>query len=135
MNDVHRALEQLRAMSDAELDALCRGHAVRVLTVFGSAISEEPEPRDLDIGVIFEPGADHNVLGLLASLAERLGTDQIDIVDASRASETARMRSIAEGEARYESEPTAYAMAAAAAEALYLETASMREDALRSIDA
>ena len=135
MTEVHDALEHFRSMSDAELDDVCRRHAVRVLAVFGSAISDEPHPRDLDIGVIFEPGADHDVLGLLNTLSQRLGTDAIDIVDGSRSSETARMRSIAQGEPRYESEPTAYAMAAAAAEALFLETAPMRAAALRSIDA
>ena len=134
MDEVRAALDALRGLSAAELDGLCRRHGVRVLTVFGSAV--EPtveEPHDLDIGVVFEPGSDHDVLGLLETLVDHLGSERVDVLDASQASETARFRAIAEGEARYESEPTAYAFAAAAAATLYMETAPMRRAALADL--
>jgi predicted nucleotidyltransferase len=135
MDEVRSALAKLRQMSDDELDRVCRDHQVRVLTVFGSAIDDErPRPADLDLGVVFEPGSSHDVLGLLEALVSRLGTERIDILDAGRASETARMRAIGEGEPLYESEPTAFAMAASAAQALYWETAPMRRAALTSLD-
>ncbi len=125
------ALETLRDLPDAELDGLCRRHRVRVLTVFGSATNVSVEaPQDLDIGVVFEPDADHDVLGLLATLVSTLGTERLDLLDAERASETARYRAIAEGEPLYESEATAFANAYAAAVMLYLDTARFRREAL-----
>lgn len=133
MDEVREALRRLRSLPDAELDRLCRRHGVRVLTVFGSAAAGEPAPDDLDVGVVFEPDADHDVPGLLEDLVRLLGTEQIDVLDAPRASETARVRAIADGEALYESEPTAYADAAAAADTLFLETAPLRRDALASL--
>ena len=46
-------LARLRTAADTgELDALCRHHRIRVLTVFGSAAREDPAARDLDIGVL-----------------------------------------------------------------------------------
>lgn len=126
------ALRRLRALDDAELDQLCRRHNVRVLTVFGSAL-QDPDPGDLDLGVLFEPGAPHDLHALLEDLVALLGSEDLDLLDAQRASETARMRAITDGEPRYESEPTAYATAAMAAEALYLETAWLRRAALDSV--
>lgn len=133
MDEVRAALHRLRSLPDAALDRLCRRHHVRVLTAFGSAAAEQPSPRDLDLGVVFEPDAEHDLLALLDDLAALLGTERIDLVDAQRASETARVRAIADGDALYESEPTAYADAAAAADALFLETAWMRRDAFGSV--
>lgn len=132
MEDPRAALERLRSLEDADLEALCRRHGVRVLTVFGSTLDDrEAAPRDLDIGVIFEPDAAHDVETLFDDLSEVLGTDRLDLLDAERASETARVRAIADGEPIHESEPTAYATAAA--DALFLETAWMRDDALASL--
>lgn len=133
MNESRAALQRLRALPEADLDRLCRSHGVRVLTVFGSVVTEEPDPGDLDLGVVFEPGAAHDLLGLLESLVAVLGSERIDLLDAGRASETARMRAIGEGEALYESEPTAFALAAAAAMTLYWETAAMRKAARESL--
>ncbi len=125
------ALEALRDLPDAELDRLCRRHQVRVLTAFGSATDVSmTAPQDLDIGVVFEPGSGHDVLGLLETLVSTLRTERIDLLDAERASETASYRAIAEGEALYESEPTAFANAYAAAVMLYLDTARFRDEAL-----
>ena len=46
-------LARLRTSAESgELDALCRRHRVRVLTVFGSAARGEPGARDLDIDVV-----------------------------------------------------------------------------------
>ncbi len=125
------ALETLRELADAELDRLCRRHQVRVLTVFGSATDATvTAPQDLDIGVVFEPGSEHDVLGLLETLVSTLGTERLDLLDAEKATETARYRAIADGEPLYESEPTAFANAYAAAVMLYLDTARFRDEAL-----
>lgn len=131
MGEVRVAFQTLRDLPDAELDRLCRRHHVRVLTVFGSAADPSVSaPSDLDVGVVFEPGAAHDVLGLFETLVATLGTERLDVLDAERASETARYRAIAEGEPLYESEPTAFANAYAAAVMLYLDTARFRDEAL-----
>ncbi len=134
MEEVVEARRTLLSMSDSEVDALCRRHGVRVLTLFGSAADPvEAHPNDLDIGVLFEPGVRPDLLALLADLVATLGTEHIDLLDAQRASETARRRAIADGRPLYESEPTAYATAAMAADTMYMETRRMRRAALQSL--
>jgi len=138
MNEISRAAQQLRDLSETELDILCRRHDVRVLTLFGSAarVGDRPPDRsasDLDIGVIFQPGSRRDLQGLIEDLIDTLGTEQIDVLDAERASETARLRAIADGEPLYQSEAMAYANALMAAEALFMETAWMRRQALESL--
>lgn len=136
MDDVRTALERLRALDDATLAAMCREHRVRVLTLFGSSTdSRANHPGDIDLGVLFEPGARHDLLGLLDDLSRHLRSDAVDLLDAERASDTARMRAIGEGEPLYESERGAFAWAAAAAQTLYLDTAWMREAALDPLSA
>lgn len=133
MNESRAALHRLRNLPAPVLDEVCRAHGVRVLTAFGSAVGDEAQPGDLDLGVVFEPGRPHDLHRLLEALVDLLGTERIDLLDAPRASETARMRAIGEGEALYESEPTAFAIAAAAAMVLYWETAPMRAAALEEL--
>ncbi len=134
MNEVAAARARLHALGEAELDEMCQRHGVRVLTLFGTgADPNADEPGDLDLGVVFEPDADHDLLGLLDSLVRVLGTERIDLLDAERASETARRRAIADGIGLYESEPMALAFAAMAADALFMETSDMRRAALESL--
>lgn len=134
MDEVRSALEKLRDLQDAELDRLCRRHDVRVLTVFGSAADPSvAAPNDLDVGVLFEPGSAHDVLGLFGTLVSALGTERLDVLDAERATETARYRAIVDGVPLYESEPTAFANAYAAAVMLYLDTARFRDEALANV--
>ncbi len=134
MNEVTAARARLHALGEAELDEFCRRHGVRVLTLFGSAADPEADdPGDLDLGVVFEFDADHDMLGLLDSLVRMLGTERIDLLDAERATETARRRAIADGVGLYESEPMASAFAAMAADAMFMETNRMRRAALDSL--
>lgn len=134
MSEIHDALHRLRSLPDRELETLCRRHHVRVLTVFGSALRDRvADPGDLDLGVMFEPGAPHDVLSLLEDLIAALGTEHLDLLDAQRASETARMRAIGEGEPIFESEPGAYAVARAAAMTLYWDTEHLRRAALEHL--
>jgi predicted nucleotidyltransferase len=67
-------LARLRAAAaSGELDALCERHAVRVLTVFGSAAQDRPEARDLDVAVLSEPGASLDPIALITDLIELTG--------------------------------------------------------------
>lgn len=134
MDQVTAAQARLRELSDAELDEVCRRRGVRVLTLFGSAADPAVEdPADLDIGVVFEPGEPRDILGLLDDLVTLLRTERIDVLDAERASETARRAAIADGVGLYEREPMALAFAAMAADAMFMETSRMRRAALGSL--
>ncbi|MBY5163143.1 HepT-like ribonuclease domain-containing protein [Salsipaludibacter albus] len=131
---VEAARLRLFGLPEGKLDEMCRRHNVWVLTLFGSAADPEVDrPRDLDFGVVFEPGSRHDVVGLLDSLVSLLGTEAIDVVDAAHATTTARRRAIADGIALYEREPMEHAFAAMAADGTFMETASMRRDTLRSL--
>lgn len=134
VGEVARARQTLLGLHDEQLDAICRRHEVRLLTLFGSAADPDvDEPGDLDIGVMFEPGRPHDLLGLLDELITLLGTEEIDLLDVERASETARRRAIADGVGLYEREPMALANASMAADAMFMETEHMRRRALDSL--
>lgn len=73
-------LERLRAAAGSgELRALCQRRHVSLLTVFGSAGRGEPDPRDLDIGVLTEHGADFDLYP--AVIQERLREMQLLLAD------------------------------------------------------
>ena len=98
-------LARLRAAADTgELDALCRRHRIRVLTVFGSAAREEPAARDLDIGVLLERGAEIDYLGLIDDL-QRITEANIDVVHLNPAGPVLRERALVGSVVLDESEP------------------------------
>lgn len=59
-------IERLRRLEAAaesgELAALCERHSIRIVTVFGSVGRGENSPRDLDVAVMTEQGADFDLL-------------------------------------------------------------------------
>ena len=103
------------------------------MTVFGSAVHDAAHADDLDLGVMFEPDADGDIVGLTSALIELTGTDALDVMDAQRASPTARARAIVEALALYESEAGAYAQAQMGAAVLEWDTQWMRRMALDSL--
>lgn len=108
-------LARLRAAADAgELDALCRRHRIRVLTVFGSAARGEPGARDLDIGVLLEGGARIDYLGLIDDL-QQITQANIDVVHLNPAGPVLRERALVGSVVLDESEPGAWAAASTAA--------------------
>lgn len=107
-------LARLRAAADAgELDALCRRHRIRVLTVFGSAARDDPEARDLDVGVLLERGATIDYLPLIGDL-ERLTDADVDVVHLNEAGPVLRERALVGSVVLDESEPGAWASASTA---------------------
>ena len=67
-------LERLRAAAESgELRVFCQQRHVSLLTVFGSAGRGEPDPRDLDIGVLTEHGADFDLFGFVTDVIELVG--------------------------------------------------------------
>jgi predicted nucleotidyltransferase len=80
----------IAAAEDGRLAALCDRNAVSVLTVFGSAIDEDTDPRDLDIAVKFSATKEADLLRLVEELADMTGSGDIDLMDLDRADPVAR---------------------------------------------
>ena len=120
-------LARLRAAAESgELDALCRRHHIRVLTVFGSAARGEPTARDLDIGVLFEPGAQADVLAVIYDLGVLVPGDLIDFVHLNRGGPEIREAALVGSVPLYESLPGVLAEAQIAAVGERQDTAWMR---------
>ena len=122
-------LARLRAAAHTgELEALCRRHHVRVLTVFGSAARDAPAARDLDIGVLLERSATIDHLGLIGDL-ERVTETNVDLVHLNPAGPVLRERALVGSVVLDESEPGAWAAASTAAVLERMDT-----DWLRRLD-
>ena len=98
---------------------------MRILTVFGSTARDEPEPRDLDIGVMFEPDADPDYYAIIADLM-RMTDANVDFVHLNRGGPVIRERALVGSVALYESEPGALASAQLAAVLERIDTSWMR---------
>lgn len=119
-------LARLRAAADAgELEALCRRHRIRVLTVFGSAARDDPKARDLDVGVLLEPGTAIDYLPLIRDL-ELLTDADVDIVHLNDAAPVLRERALVGSVVLDESEPGAWATASTAAVLERMDTEWLR---------
>jgi len=99
---------------------------VRVLTVFGSTARGEPKPRDLDIGVLFEPDADPDYLAIIGDLVDLTKVDAVDFVHLNRGGPVIRERAFVGSIGLYESEPGALASAQVAAVLERIDTDWMR---------
>ena len=103
-------LARLRAAAESgELDAFCRKHHVRILTVFGSTARGEPNPRDLDIGIMTEPGTDFDIFRAVYELMVLAGLDAVDVAHLNRGGPLIRERALVGSIPLYESEPYALA--------------------------
>ena len=76
---------------------------MRILTVFGSAARGEERARDLDVGVMFEPGTAPDHLAMIAELARMTGTELIDLVHLNRGGPLLRERALVGSVVLYES--------------------------------
>lgn len=121
------ALRHLRdAAASGALDAFCARHAVRVLTVFGSAARGEPDARDIDVGVLVERGATFDTLAAHADLVALTGTEAVDLAQLNRAGPVLRERALVGSVALFESVPGALADAQVFAIAERIETDPLR---------
>lgn len=119
-------LARLRAGAESgELDALCRRHRIRVLTVFGSASRGAASARDLDVGVLLEPGAVIDYLSLIRDL-DTLTEADVDVVHLNPAGPVLRERALVGSVVLDESEPGAWASASTAAMLERMDTAWLR---------
>lgn len=120
-------LARLRTAAESgELDAFCESHRIRILTVFGSAARGEPDARDLDIGVMTEPGAPFDAVAASNDLIGLTRSDDLDIAHLNRGGPLIRERALVGSVGLYESTRGALAAAQTAAIALRIETDPMR---------
>jgi len=116
----------LAAAGSGDLDALCERHAIRVLTVFGSAARTEPTAGDLDIGIISEPGADFDIIGVVNDLIDLTRFSHVDMAHLNRGGPLIRERALVGSILLYENPPGAFARAQMAAVAERMETDHFR---------
>ncbi|MCA1702735.1 MAG: nucleotidyltransferase domain-containing protein [Actinobacteria bacterium] len=109
-------LQRLRVAAESgELVELCQRYHVTLLTVFGSAGRGEPDPQDLDIGVLTEHAVDFNLFGFVTDVIELVGCEQVDVAHLDAAGPLLRERALVGSIILYESEPGAWARASTAA--------------------
>jgi predicted nucleotidyltransferase len=120
-------LERLRAATTSgDLRIFCRRWHVTLLTVFGSAGRGEPDPRDLDIGVLTEHGADFDLFGFVTDTLELVGLEQVNVAHLNAAGPLLRERALVGSIILYESEPGTWARASTAAVMERLDTEWLR---------
>jgi predicted nucleotidyltransferase len=120
-------LERLRAAAKSgELRALCQRWHVDLLTVFGSAGRGESDPRDLDIGVLTERGADFGLFEFVTDVIELVGLEQVDVAHLNAAGPLLRERALIGSIILHESEPGMWARASTAAVMERLDTEWLR---------
>ncbi|HZA17578.1 MAG TPA: nucleotidyltransferase domain-containing protein [Pseudonocardiaceae bacterium] len=120
-------LERLRAAAaSGELSALCQRSHVNLLTVFGSAGRGEPDPRDLDIGILTEHGADFDLFRFITDVIDLVGLEQVDVAHLNAAGPLLRERALVGSTILYESEPGTWARASTAAVMERMDTEWLR---------
>jgi predicted nucleotidyltransferase len=125
------ALARLRAAArSGELDAFCRTHHVRILTVFGSAARGEPTARDLDIGIMIEAGADFDIIAAVNDLIDLTRFQHVDVAHLNRGGPLIRERALVGSILLYERSPGMLATAEMGAVAERMETDRFRRQNL-----
>lgn len=118
------ALDRLRsAAEDGTLDEICERRGVRVLGVFGSALTSA-NARDLDVGVGFLSGGGE-LLGLIGDLTDLTGFDGLDVAVVDGADPVLRARALS-GLGLYECAAGVFATEQMAALAEERDTAWLR---------
>jgi hypothetical protein len=86
------------------LEALCRRHRIRQLSLFGSVLTEEFGPQsDVDVLVEFEPGRviGLDVFELEEELSELFGGRRIDLVNRKYLNPRLRRRILEQAQVQY----------------------------------
>lgn len=121
-----QGLVRLReAAGSGELAALCSRRQVGLLTVFGSAARHDPAAHDLDVGVLFEPDARADQLGVIGDLVDLTEAD-VDVVHLNRGGPVIRERALVGSIVLHESRPGLLATAQIAAVLERMDTEWLR---------
>jgi predicted nucleotidyltransferase len=90
-----QGLARLReAAESGELDEFCQKHHIRILTVFGSTARGEPTARDLDIGIMTEPGTHFDIFTAVYELMVLTRVDNVDVAHLNRGGPVIRERAL-----------------------------------------
>ncbi len=120
-------LERLRAAAESgELRVFCQRWHVNLLTVFGSAGRGEPDPRDLDSGILTAHGADFDLFGFVTDVIDLVGLEQVDVAHLNAAGPLLRERALVGSIILHESQPGTWARASTAAVMQRLDTEWLR---------
>lgn len=114
------------AADDGRLDALCGRLGVRVLTVFGSAVTDPRSARDLDVAVAYRSAHARNDLRTVDALMQVSGIDAVDLLVLDNASPTARRHALVGVLPLYEAVQGDFAAAQMSAMLEYMDTAWLR---------
>jgi predicted nucleotidyltransferase len=124
-------LARLRAAAESgELDTFCAKYHVRILTVFGSTARGEPTARDLDIGIMTEPGADFDIFTAVYDLMVLADFDDVDVAHLNRGGPLIRERALVCSILLYERSPGFFAAAQMGAVGERMETDRFRRQNL-----
>lgn len=118
----------IAAASAGDLDQLCEKFAVRVLTLFGSAVGDQDTTapaQDLDVAVAFRPDAPGDLFAFIARLNAVAGPANLDPLDLDAAEPVVRAEALS-GTPLYESAPGVFAEARIAALLTKWDTAWLR---------
>lgn len=116
MSTPREGLVALRAAArSGALDDFCKRYRVRVLTVFGSAARDATEPRDLDVGVLLEAGAEFDPLAFQSDLEALAYTDRLDVAHLNEGGPLIRERALVGSIVLFEGRPGTMAEAQIAA--------------------
>jgi hypothetical protein len=126
------ALQRLRDESP-QLNALCGEYAVILLTAFGSVLRPGSEPRDLDLGVLFEYGQAPDLLGLRDGIVALTRYEGIDLVVLNGAGPVIRERALVGAEVVFEAQKSTHAQAAIAATMERMDTDWLRRLAVEEM--
>lgn len=128
MGDPRKGLARLRAAAaDGRLAELSKRYGVILVTVFGSVLDDERQPRDLDLAVYFDHTVKPDVLGVINELMTLTGIDEIDLLHLNRARVVARNNALTYGEPLYTGQCGIFGRLQMAAATELAETAWMRE--------
>ncbi len=116
-------------MPDARLREVARDVAgrfgLRLVVLFGSTARQEPEPRDLDLGVLRSEPLDAVVI--TNAFIRALGTQSVDVTDLRRADPVLLALAARDGRALFETEPGLFAQFASVAARRFADTRKFRD--------
>ncbi len=125
------------SVPDARLREVARDVAgrfgLRLVVLFGSTARQEPDPRDLDLGVVGSEPLD--VVAITNAVIRALGMQSVDVADLRRADPVLLALAARDGRALFEAESGLFANFVSVAARRFADTRKFRDaqaEALRS---
>ena len=117
------------SVPDARLREVARDVAgrfgLRLVVLFGSTARQEPDPRDLDLGVLGSEALD--AVAITNAFIRALGTQSVDVADLRRADPVLLALAARDGKALYETESGLFANFVSVAARRFADTRKFRD--------